>query len=93
MTRVPWKIKGKKMKRLEIATKPGQCVSVEQLESRLPGFIAQLKGKLTNKRYNTAAIFIDYFLNVSYVYLQKSTSSEEALEAKRTFEIYAKEKG
>ena len=81
------------MKRLEIATKLGQCVSVEQLESRLPGFIAQLKGKLTNKRYNTATIFIDYFSNVSYVYLQKSTSSEEALEAKRTFETYAKEKG
>ena len=29
----------------------GQIVSVDMMESRLPGFIAQMKGKLTNKRY------------------------------------------
>ena len=93
MTRVPWRRKGKKMKRLNIATKPGQCVSVDQLESRLLGKIAQLKGKLTNKRYNTATIFIDHFSDFSYVRLQQSTSSEETLEEKRAFEAYAKEKG
>ena len=81
------------MKRLKITTKPGQCASVDQLESRLPGFIAQLKGKLTNKRYNTATIFIYHFSELSYVHLQQSTSSEEALEAKRAFEAYSKEKG
>ena len=85
MTRIPWRRKGKKMKRLKIATKPGQCVSVDQLESRLPGFIAQLKSKLTNKRYNTATIFIYHFSDLSYVHLQQSTSSVETLEAKRAF--------
>ena len=59
----------------------------------MPGFIAQLKGKLTNKRYNTATIFIYHFSDLSYVHLQQSTSSVETLEAKRTFEAYSKEKG
>ena len=27
------------------STKPGDCVSVDQLESTTPGFVAQLKGK------------------------------------------------
>ena len=32
-----------------VATKPGQIVSVNQLESLMPGFIAQLKGNLTKQ--------------------------------------------
>ena len=85
--------KGKKMKRLKIETKPGLCVSVDQLESRLQGFIVQLKSKITNERYNTATIFIDHFCDLSYVHLQQSTSSEERLESTRAFEVYSKEKG
>ena len=92
-TRVPWRRKGKKMKRLKIETKPGLCVSVDQLESRLQGFIVQLKSKITNERYNTATISIDHFCDLSYVHLQQSTSSEERLESTRAFEVYSKEKG
>jgi hypothetical protein len=29
------------------ATKPGECISVDQLESTTPGFIGQFKGALT----------------------------------------------
>jgi len=78
---------------LKIETKPGLCVSVDQLESRLPGFIVQLKSKITNERYNTATISIDHFCDLSYVHLQQSTSSEERLESTRAFEVYSKEKG
>jgi hypothetical protein len=54
VTRRPWRTKPRKGQeggRLKAATEPGQCVSIDQLESRTPGLIAQVKGWLTNKRY------------------------------------------
>ena len=48
----PWRVKGEDKKATKTATRPGQIVSVDQLESNTPGLIAQLKGKLTQQRYN-----------------------------------------
>ena len=70
-------------------TKPGDCVSVDQLESTVPGLIAQLKGIPTKVCYCTATIFMDHFSRLSYVHLQKSLSSEETVQAKGAFEAYA----
>ena len=53
-----------------VATKPGQIVSVDQLESPTPGFIAQLKGILTKQRYRYTTIFVDQYSCLSYVFLQ-----------------------
>jgi hypothetical protein len=39
---------------------PGECVSVGQLESSTPGFVAQLKGFLTKRRYTCATVFVDH---------------------------------
>ena len=39
----PWRMKGNHLKVSRVATKPGQIVSVNQLEPLTPGFIAQLK--------------------------------------------------
>jgi Reverse transcriptase (RNA-dependent DNA polymerase) len=72
------------------ATSPGECVSVDQLESSTPGLVAQLKGKPTKARYRVATVFVDHFSRLSYVHFQKSSSAEETVEAKRAFEIYAK---
>ena len=44
-TRRPWRTKptkGDKISKLRTATSPGQCVSVDQLESLAPGLIAQM---------------------------------------------------
>ena len=68
---------------------PGDCVSVDQLESTSPGFIGQMKGALTNKRYKVATVFVDHFSRLSYVHLQQTTSAVETLEAKRAFEKFA----
>ncbi len=60
-TRRPWRTKPKKdshESKLRTATEPGQCISVDQLESRRPGLIAQVKGWLTKKRYQAATIFV-----------------------------------
>ena len=45
----------------------GQIVSVDQLESPMPAFTAQLKGNLTKQRYRYAAIFVDQYSCLSYV--------------------------
>ena len=94
MTRVPWKNKGQENKRsLVTASKSVQCVSVDQLESRQAGFAAQLKGKLTNRRYTAATVFVDHYSRFSYIHLQSSLSSKETLQAKLAFEAYAKKLG
>ena len=43
MTMRPWRVKGEDKKATKTATRPGQIVSVDQLESNTPGLIAQLK--------------------------------------------------
>ena len=90
-TRRPWRTKpkkGDKISKLRTATSPGQCVSVDQLESPAPGLIAQMKGWLTKKRYRVATVFVDNFSGLSYVYLQKTTNADETLMAKKAFERF-----
>ena len=94
-TRRPWRTKPKKDQEkssLRTAKVPGQCVSIDQLESRTPGLIAQVKG-WNKKRYQAATIFVDHFSALSYVYLQRSTNAEETLAAKASFERYAERHG
>jgi hypothetical protein len=91
-TRKPWRTK-LKSRHVQPATAPGQCVSVDQMESRDVGFVTQLKGCLTHGRYRVATIFVDHFSRIGYVHLQKDTSSAETIKAKDTFELFARECG
>ena len=61
MHRKPWRMKGKPSNPSRVATEPGQTVSVDQLESPTPGFIAQLKGTLTKQHYKYATVFVDQY--------------------------------
>ena len=93
-TKVPWRTKGKSNRgRLKSVTQPGQCVSVDQLESTTPGLIAQLKGRATRNRYRYVTVFVDHFSGFSFVYLQKCITSEETVKAKIAFEAYSKSLG
>ncbi len=67
----------------------GQCVSIDQLKSRTPGLIAQVKGWLTNKRYQAATIFVNHSSGLSYIYLQQTTNAIDTLAAKKSFEAFA----
>ena len=58
MTKVPWRTRSKTNSKVHKATHPGECVSIDQMESTQAGFIAQLKGRLTTKRYKAATIFV-----------------------------------
>ena len=71
MTRRPWRVKGDNKEATKTATRPGQVVSVDQLESNSPGIIAQLKGKLTQQRYKYATIFVNQYSGYIFVFLQR----------------------
>jgi hypothetical protein len=91
-TRKPWRTKAKN-RNIKAVTSPGECVSVDQLESRAVGFVAQLKGRLTKGRYRVATIFVDHYSRLGYVHLQKDSTSVETLKAKSAFELFARERG
>ena len=94
MTKIPWRGKETKASHeVFIATKPGECVSVDQMASTEVGFYAQMKGKLTKRRYKCATVFVDHFSRLRFVHLQVDDSSEETLGAKRAFETFAAEHG
>ena len=93
MTKRPWRVKGENKTNTKIATRPGQIISVDQLESNTPGLIAQLKGKLTQQRYKYATVFVDQFSGYTFVYLQKRLTSEETVMAKHSFESSADQRG
>ena len=93
MTKVPWRGKEDQTKQIFVATAPGQCVSVDQMISTQVGFVAQLKGKLTTKRYRAATIFVDHYSRLRYVHLMQSLTSEETCAAKRAFELFAQQHG
>jgi len=69
-TRRPWRHKGSKHRQSHIkrATHPGEVVSVDQLESSIPGFIGQMTGRLSRQRIVGSTIFVDHASNLSYVY-------------------------
>jgi hypothetical protein len=72
---------------------PGDCVSVDQIESTTPGFVGQMKGFLTKKRYHCATVYVDHYSSLSYVHIQKSTNGDETLLGKRQFEAYCASHG
>jgi hypothetical protein len=75
------------------ATYPGECVSVDQMESTQAGFVAQLKGRLTTKRYKAATVFVDHYSRLCYVHVMSSLTSKETIEAKQAFERFATDHG
>jgi hypothetical protein len=76
-----------------ITTKPGECVSIDQMTSTEVGFYAQMKGKLTKKCYRCAAVFVNHYSRLSFVHLQVDDSSVKTLTTKHTFKTFAAKQG
>ena len=94
MTRRPTRVKGDKNKgQLHQATKAGECVSVDQMESRTPGFIGMMRYFITKERYICSTIFVDHYSDLSYKHFQKSTNMEETLKALAAFEAFSHQHG
>ena len=72
---------------------PGKRVSVDQITLLTPGFIQQMVGRLTSKRYTCATIFVDNATIFGYVWLQTSLSATKTLQGKEAFEREARDAG
>ena len=73
------------------ATRPGEIVSVDQIALPTAGFISQISGFITNKRYRYATIYVNQYSNRAFVHLQKTSSAEETLQGKKAFEQEARQ--
>ena len=94
MTKIPWRGKeSKSSHEVFTATKPGETVSVDQMISTEVGFFAQLKWKLTKKRYRCCTIFVDHYSRLRVVHNQIDDSSVETVAAKHAFERFAAKHG
>jgi hypothetical protein len=91
--RRPWRTKPTKEQLKRTPLKPGDCVSVDQMISPTPGLIAQMIGRPTTARYKVATIFVDSASRYSFVWLQKSTSADDTVEAKIAFERHCADQG
>ena len=85
-----WRVKGKHKGLRKSTDKRGDKTSCDHLISHEPGLIAQVTGRLTYERYCGAIIFSDHYSDFTYTHLIKSTSTEEAVCAKRAYERIAK---
>ena len=92
MTKKPRRTKGNQRK-IRTATIPGECVSIDQLQPSNQGFIAQLKGILTKRRFTYATVFVDHFSRYKYVHLQSTLTSQDTLAAKQAFEAHCRNHG
>ena len=90
MNRKPWRSK-KQPSVIHEVDAPGKCISVDQMESSTLGFVRQMKGKLTTRKYKYATVFVDHYSRFTYVHLQSRLTSEETLEAKKAFEAHCRQ--
>jgi hypothetical protein len=94
MMKIPWRGKETKAShKVFVVTKPGECVSFDQMTSTEPGFYTQLKGKLTKKRYRCTTIFVNHFSRLQYVYPQVNVSSIKTVAAEHAFKSFTAEHG
>ena len=89
-----WRHRSKKKdgsrKRIRQATRPGEVVSLDTMDSRnVPGLMPQLRGTPTRQRYHYATVFVDHYSDLTYVHLHQYNDGASVLEAKLAFERYA----
>ena len=82
MTKVPWQTRSKANSKVHEATYPGECVSVDQIESTQAGFVPHLKDHLTTKHYKATTAFNDHYSCLCYIHVMSSLMSNETIEAK-----------
>ena len=72
---------------------PGECVSVNQLESFTLEVVAHLNGTLTKHWYRYATVFVDHYSNLSYVHHHEKITTEATIQSKHALEAYARSIG
>ena len=72
---------------------PGDCVSIDQFSSPVPGVIHSFQGKPLNKKVKCCTIFTDHASDKVFMSYQESTSAEETIRAKESFEALCEQHG
>ena len=80
-----WRVKSKHKDLRKSTDERGSKTSCDHLISHEPGIIAQVTGRLTYERYCGAIIFSDHYSDFTYTHIVQSTSTEEAVYAKKSY--------
>ena len=87
-------VKGKEMMLRREHLQPGDCVSLDQYESSIPGRLPHTYGKeKKDDQYNGGTLFIDHASSMVFIQHQVSLRTGETLQAKHKFEQLAREYG
>ena len=68
-------------------------MSIDTMESRNPGFLAQLKGTLTKICYKFTTVFKDHYSDLICAHIHQYSHDESSLEAKKALEAHARKNG
>ena len=90
--RKPWRAH-KIDPKIKPTTVPGAVVSIDQLESPVPGFVPIAKGQPTVRRYRGASVFVDHATDFTYVHMHQHLTTDETIDAKHAFERLAEQHG
>ena len=90
--RKPWRTH-KIDPKIKPTTTPGAVVSIDQLESPVPGFVPIAKGQPTVRRYRGASVFVDHASDFTYVHMHQHLTTDETIDAKHAFERLAEQHG
>ena len=90
--RKPWRTH-KIDPKIKPTTVPGAVVSIDQLESPVPGFVPIAKGQPTVRRYRGALVFVDHATDFTYVHMHQHLTTDETIDAKHAFERLAEQHG
>ena len=90
--RKPWRTH-KIDPKIKPSTIPGAVVSINQLESPVPGFMPIAKGQPTVRKYHGASVFVDHASDFTYVHMHYHLTTEEMIDAKHAFKCLAEQHG
>ena len=88
----PWRTHKIDLK-IKPSTIPGAVVSIDQLESPIPGFVPIAKGQPTVRKYRGASVFVDHASNFTYVHMHQHLTTDKTIDAKHAFERLAEQHG
>ena len=77
--------------KIKPSTIPGAVVSIDQLESPIPGFVPITRGQPTTSRYRGASVFADHASSFTYVHLHQAMTTQESIDPKHAFECIAEQ--
>ena len=90
--RKPWRMH-KIDPKIKPATVSGAVVSIDQLESPVPGFVPIAKGQPTIHKYRGASVFVDHASDFTYVHMHHLLTTDKTIDTKHTFEHLATQHG